>query len=140
MINPQSRAAFRRVLAGLLGMGQTRLELLGVELVQARQATVVTLLWSLVAVLALAFASLFAGVAVIALCWETHRMAAILGCVAAYSLLAAYAWVRLKRNLAEQPALFEATLEELGKDRQAILDSIGQDEPSGSTLSSRGGV
>lgn len=124
MLNSNSRSAFKRVVASLLGMGQTRLELAGVELAQVRQTTVQTLLWSLLTALALAFASLVACVMVIVLAWETQRYVAIAACIAFYLVLGAYFYMKLKDTLAAQPPLFEATIAELGRDKQAVLDSL----------------
>lgn len=120
-------AALKRVVSSLLGMGQTRLELAGVELAQARQSAVRTVLWSLLSALALAFASLFLCVLVIALCWESYRLTAIAGSAAFYVVLGVYFYMKLKDTLATQPPLFEATLAELGRDRQAVLDSLAAD-------------
>lgn len=128
-------AALKRVVSSLLGMGQTRLELAGVELAQARQSAVRTVLWSLLSALALAFASLFLCVLVIALCWESYRLTAIAGSAAFYVVLGVYFYMKLKDTLATQPPLFEATLAELGRDRQAVLDSLAADVD---TESSRG--
>lgn len=131
MLNPNARAALKRVVATLLGMGQTRLELAGVELAQARQNTVRTVLWSLLTALAVAFASLFVCFLVIALAWDTHRFVAIAGCAAFYAVLAVYFYVQLKDTLASQPPLFEATIAELGRDKNALLDSLSTDNTQG---------
>ena len=130
MLNPNARAALKRVVASLLGMTQTRLELAGVELAQARQATVRTVVWSLLTALAAAFASLFICVLIIALAWDTHRFLAIAGCAAFYVVLGVYFYVQLKDTLAAQPPLFEATLAELGRDKQAVLDSLSSADHS----------
>lgn len=127
MLNSNAMAALKRVVSSLLGMGQTRLELAGVELAQARQSAVRTVLWSLLSALALAFASLFLCVLVIALCWESYRLTAIAGSAAFYVVLGVYFYMKLKDTLATQPPLFEATLAELGRDRQAVLDSLAAD-------------
>lgn len=127
MLNPNARAALRRVIASLLGMTQTRLELAGVELAQARQSAVKTVLWSLLTALALSFASLFVCALVVALAWDSYRYVAIAACVAFYVVLAVYFYVQLKDTLAAQPPLFEATLAELGRDKQAVLDSLQDD-------------
>tara|TARA_Y100000815_G_C13295341_1_gene482485 strand:- start:1031 stop:1372 length:342 start_codon:yes stop_codon:yes gene_type:complete len=108
-------------------MTQTRLELAGVELAQVRQTTVRTVVWSLLTALAAAFASLFVCILVIALAWDTHRFLAIAGCAAFYVVLGVYFYVQLKDTLASQPPLFEATLAELGRDKQAVLDSLGSE-------------
>lgn len=127
MLNPNARAALKRVIASLLGMTQTRLELAGVELAQARQSAVKTVLWSLLTALALSFASLFVCALVIALAWDSYRYISIAGCAAFYVILAVYFYVQLKDTIAAQPPLFEATLAELGRDKQAVLDSLHDD-------------
>jgi uncharacterized membrane protein YqjE len=124
VLNPNARAALKRVAATLLGMGQTRLELAGVELAQARQNMVRTVLWSVLTALAVAFATLFVCVLVIALAWDTHRFIAIAGCAAFYVVMAVYFYVQLKDTLAAQPPLFEATIAELGRDKNALLDGL----------------
>jgi uncharacterized membrane protein YqjE len=101
--------------------------LAGVELAQVRQTTVRTVLLSLLMVLAGAFASLFVCLLVIALSWESHRVLAIAGCAAFYVVLGVYFYIQLKDTLALQSPLFEATLAELGRDKQAILDSLGSE-------------
>ena len=132
MLNPNARAALKRVVSSLLGMGQTRLELAGVELSQARQSAVRTVLWSLLTALALAFASLFLCALVIAVAWDSYRYEAIAGSAAFYAALGAYFYIRLKDTLASQPPLFEATIAELGRDKQAVLDSLTDDAERGS--------
>lgn len=127
MLNPNARAALKRVIASLLGMTQTRLELAGVELAQARQSAVKTVLWSLLTALALSFASLFVCALVVALAWDSYRYVAIAACIAFYVVLAVYFYVQLKDTLAAQPPLFEATLAELDRDKQAVLDSLHDD-------------
>lgn len=135
MLNPNATSALKRVIASLLGMGQTRLELAGVELAQARQATVRTVVWSLLTALATAFASLFVCLLVIALAWDTHRYIAIAGCAAFYVVLGVYFYVQLKDTLSSHSPLFEATIAELGRDKQAVLDSLGDDARGGSNES-----
>jgi uncharacterized membrane protein YqjE len=127
VLNPNARAALKRVIASLLGMTQTRLELAGVELAQARQSAVKTVLWSLLTALALSFASLFVCALVVALAWDSYRYVAIAACIAFYVVLAVYFYVQLKDTLAAQPPLFEATLAELDRDKQAVLDSLHDD-------------
>ncbi len=102
MLNPNARAALKRVVASLLGMTQTRLELAGVELAQVRQTTVRTVVWSLLTALAAAFASLFVCILVIALAWDTplsrNRRVRSLLCGSGV-----YFYVQLKDTLASQP-------------------------------------
>ena len=114
--------------ASLLGMGQTRLELAGVELAQARQNAVKTVVWVLLAGLAAAFASLFVCALVIALAWGTHRFIAIAGCAVFYAVLAAWFYVQFKSTTAAQPDLFEATIAEFGRDKDALLASLSGEQ------------
>jgi uncharacterized membrane protein YqjE len=119
-----------------LGMGQTRLELAGVELAQAHQTALRTAVWSLLAALALAFASLFACSLTIALYWETHRYVAIAGSVAFYLVVGLYFYMKVKDALSAQPPLFEATIAELGRDKQAVLDSLSANTRQGTAKES----
>lgn len=127
MLNPNTKSALKRVVASLLGMTQTRLELAGVELAQVRQTTVKTVVWSLLTALAAAFASVFLCALVIALAWDNYRFIAIAGCAAFYAVLGVYFYVQLKDTLQAQAPLFEATLAELGRDKQAVLDSLSDE-------------
>lgn len=126
MLNPNARAALKRVVASLLGMGQTRLELAGVELAQARQSAIRTVVWSLLSALAFSFASLFVCALIVALAWDSYRYLAIAGCSAFYLVLGVYFYTQLKDTLATQAPLFEATIAELGRDKQAVLDSLAE--------------
>lgn len=126
MLNPNSKKALKRVLAGLLGMVQTRLELAGLELAHAGKQALQTLTWTLVMVSALALASLVLCAFVVLLVWDTHRLEAVLGCAGVYAVLALWAYRKLRASIRAQGALLEATLAELDRDRQAILDSISE--------------
>jgi uncharacterized membrane protein YqjE len=127
VLNPNAKAALKRVVANLLNMSQTRLELAGIEITQVRQTTVKTVVWSLLTAMAAVFASVFVCALVIALAWESYRYIAITGCAALYAVLGIYFWTQLKDTLAAQPPLFEATLAELARDKQAVMDSLQDD-------------
>ena len=124
MLNQNSKAAVKRVLASRLGMGNPRLQLAGVELAQARQQALRTVIWSLLCALAGAFASLFLCVLVIVLAWDTYRIAAIAGSVAFYAVIGVYFYLRVQAETGSQPAMFDATMAEWDRDRQAVLDSL----------------
>lgn len=127
MLNPNAKAALKRVVANLLSMSQTRLELAGIELAQVRQATLRTAVWSLLTAMAAVLASVFVCLLVVALAWDSHRYLAIAGCAVFYVALGVYFWTRMKNTLATQPPMFEATLAELARDKQAVLDSLKED-------------
>lgn len=114
----------KRIAATVLGMAQTRLELIGIELAQARQTALVSVAWALLLAFSVAFALLFLGFAVIAWGWDSYRIQAILACAAFYLLLGLCCYLRLKNILALQGPMFEDTVAELGRDKAAVLASL----------------
>lgn len=124
MLNAQSSAALKRVSATLLGMGQSRLELAGVELAIARQQLLWTLLWGLLTVLAFSFASLFLAMALIVGSPPGDRWWVALVCVFVYLCLGIWFFRRLNTLMASNTPLLEATAAELGKDRKAVLNEL----------------
>jgi uncharacterized membrane protein YqjE len=126
VLNQGSKTALKRVLASLLGMVQTRLELAGLELAHAGKQALKTLVWALAMVLALALASLLLCCVVVLLAWDTCRLQALLGCLGLYLVLAFWAYRKLRTCVRAQRPLLEAMVAELGRDREAILDSIAE--------------
>lgn len=105
-------------------MGKTRLELAGVELAQLRQSTIQIVIWSVLAALVLVVASVFVCVALVALLWDTAPLLALLGCASLYLLAGIYAVSRVKVLVRDDRPLFEATLNELARDKDALTQSI----------------
>jgi len=110
----------RGVLPLLMSMISTRVELAAIDTEAHVKATITALLTTFVAVVLSLIAFAFIGVVVIVLFWDTHRVAAAGGVLAAYAsiagavaLMARSAWIR-------RPAAFEATLRELDLDRAAF--------------------
>ncbi|WP_288105779.1 phage holin family protein [Limnobacter sp.] len=127
-MSKESSEAFKRVSATLLAMGQTRLELAGLELTQARKSAIHSVVYSVLLALTLALASVALSALVVYLAWPTHTGFALMGCAIFYIGLAWVFWVKLKRASNAERPLFEATVAELGRDREAILKSIS-DQP-----------
>lgn len=123
-MSKESTESLKRVSATLLAMVQTRLELASLELTQARKAAVQSVVYSLLLALALALGSVAVWVFLIVLAWPDHGYAALVACAAFYLLLAAWFWLKLKGATQSERPLFEATVAELGRDRDAILKSI----------------
>jgi uncharacterized membrane protein YqjE len=109
-------------------MAQTRFELAGVELAQARQAVIRIMSLSILFAWALASALFFLSVLMIALFWDTHRLIAIAVCASFYGSLALFFYFRLKAALVAQSSFFEATVAELGRDKQALMNGLGVDQ------------
>jgi uncharacterized membrane protein YqjE len=108
------------LLAGLLALGRTRLELFSTELQEemARQAAA---LLGAMAVMALALlAAAFAALALVLLVEEGQRAGAALGVAALFALLAAAGVWMLRRLAAAKPRAFDASLAQLERDYETI--------------------
>jgi uncharacterized membrane protein YqjE len=112
--------ALRGLGATLLDMVGTRVELALVELREygERRKRIVAL--AFVAVLFLGLGLLFAGGIVVAIFWDTHRVAAFAGVTAAYLLVAIVALVRLRTLAHESTPPFQETLAALHADRELL--------------------
>jgi len=109
-------ARMRAVLASLLAIAETRIELLGndVELQGARLRRLTLLL--LAGSLMLALALVFASVLVIAIFWESHRLAAVVAVMLVYLLAGGGCLLAARRVARTGPRPFEATRAELQQD------------------------
>ena len=110
----------RGLLATVIGIGRTRLELLTVELREELQRTVELLLWAGVALLAAGCGVLFAGLAIIFAFWDTHRILAAVLVTASYFALATFAVLLVRSRLRSRPGFLQATLGELARDEDQL--------------------
>lgn len=124
MSNPESGSALMRVLATLVGMGQTRLELAGVELAQARQMSIRVVVLAVLAALLLVVGSVFASAALVYLLWGTNPVFALLLVGFAYGGAGYVCLNKVKQGIDSFPPLFEATVAELGKDKIAVQEAV----------------
>ncbi len=106
----------RGLLAGLLEILETRLELLGTDAeLQAQRLRGMAVLL-LAGLFLLALALVFGSLLIIAAYWDTHRLAAI-GAVACVHLFAGVGCLLgLRRLVRAGPRAFEATIAELRRD------------------------
>ena len=122
------RAATAQLAETLLGLGRTRLELAAVEFEEARARAAERLVLVLVAGLCFALAVLAASLLVVALFWDTHRIAALCALTIVYALLGLVAlWRIALQRKTEKPA-FAATLAELERDREWLASRFGGDK------------
>jgi uncharacterized membrane protein YqjE len=110
----------RRMLAILVRMGQTRLSLLAVEVLEEQRR-----IWLLVVLTALALlfgfmALLMASLLIVVAYWDDHRMLAIGGVLAFYVIAAGVTVIVLRYKALGKRGLFVATLDELAKDRAEL--------------------
>ncbi len=124
MTNEESgtpRSSPRRLGAAFLGLLHSHVELLGIELQEQKARTVSLLLF---AGLALVFALLlFIGLSalVLVLVWDNYRLTGIIGLCVFYTLATIFCGLRLKAAVFDDSSPFNATLEELAKDRERLL-------------------
>jgi len=110
----------KSLLATLVGMAQTRAELITTEVEEQFARLVSLLVWGLVA-LFLAFTGvILSAIALIVLFWDSNRVLAAGGLAAVFVVLAVIAVLGFIARAKARPRLFEASLEELAKDRNQL--------------------
>jgi uncharacterized membrane protein YqjE len=107
---------------GVLGSLQERVELLSIELQEEKLRVIQTLAWIAAAMFLGALALIFASATLVYLFWESGRLFALVGLTVCYTVATIAAVIRLRRFLARLPVPFEATLDELKRDRECIRD------------------
>ena len=118
------RPALARLAESAVALLRTRAELAGVEIAEERERLMLRLALLVGGVVVIAFAVLFAGLFVIAVFWDTHRLGAI-ACVALFYALAGALLVARAKSIGSQgPAPFAATLAELERDRARLARAM----------------
>ena len=113
--------SLRALLATVSELLQTRLELAGTEVEEQVARLASLLIWSIVA-LFLGFAAiLLVAIALIVMFWDTHRVLVAVGLAGVFAILAGVALTKLLAQVRDRPRLFQATLDELAKDRQRLI-------------------
>ena len=112
--------SLKQLLATLAGIAQTRIELLGSEVEEQVARLSAMLLWTIVSLFLAFTAAVLVGVAVLIAFWDTNRILAAMLLAAGYTLLALISWLRVKALVRGRPHLFQATVEELAKDRDRL--------------------
>ena len=112
----------RRMLAILVSMARTRLNLLAIELMEEKSR-----IWLLVVLTALAL--MFAGMAflmlsllVVVAFWEEHRLAAMGGVLAFHVIACGVSLLVIRQKAKLGSKLFAHTLRELAKDSEELRD------------------
>lgn len=112
------------MLATIVGIGRTRLELLTVEVREELQRTAEVLAWGFAALLAAGAGILFAALAIIFTFWETHRILAAVVVAGGFFGLAAIAGLVVRARLNAQSQFLQATLAELARDEEALRNRL----------------
>lgn len=108
------------LLSTVIGVAQTRLELLTTELQEEIDRAAGFLVWGFIALLCAGVGLVFVGITVIVAFWDTDRVLAAILVTAAFLVLAAIAVVVLVVRIRGRPRLLDATRAELAKDREEL--------------------
>ena len=109
-----------RLAGSLLEAAETRVDLFATELKEERERSLQLLAWAMAALLTGTFGLLLAGMTVVILFWETHRVAAAVGVTAVFAGAAIVCGLVVRRLLRDRPRLLDATRSELHKDVAAL--------------------
>jgi uncharacterized membrane protein YqjE len=108
------------LLATVVTIAQTRIELLTTELQEEIHRGVEILIWTLVALLAAAMGLFVTTLVIIFMFWDTHRVLASVLVASSFFALALAALVVLRAKVRDRPRLLEGTFAELAKDRAQL--------------------
>lgn len=120
-------AAAGRIVAALVAMIHTRLELAAVEVQEEAHRLAAYLAWMLLAVFLAAGAALFAALFVVVLFWDDYRLQAVGGMAVLFALACAVIVMKVRASFASRPPLLAATLAELRKDVD-FVKGVGQSD------------
>lgn len=116
-----SMASARAMAATLAALWQTRLDLLLTELEEERQRLLGTLLWGALTLALGGFALLGLAALVVVLCWDSHRVGALIGVTTILLCAALTAAWQLRRHVRRGDRFLAATLAELEADRRRLF-------------------
>ena len=108
------------LLASLLAIGRTRLELFSVELQLELQRLAALALWALVALCASVIAAVLLGLSISIVFWDSHRILAALLVTGAFLLAAVLAVLVLRARIRSKPPILAGTLAELARDLERL--------------------
>ncbi len=117
--------SLRSLLATLVAMAQTRVELFGTELEEELHRVVALAVGAMLVLVFANLALLFAGVVIIAAFWDTHRVASVASVAAGFGALAVVSYFVVRARTRRRTRLLSATLGELKHDLQALDDRRG---------------
>ena len=119
----------RRMLAILVNMARTRLNLLAVELMEEKSRIWLMLVLTGLALIFASMALLMLSLLVIVAFWDENRLLAIGGLLAFHILAAIAALLVLRYKAQVGSKLFAHTLRELQKDEAELEGELESDEP-----------
>ncbi len=115
-------ASVRRMLATVLELGSTRLELVSVEIQEQIEYAASLLLWGIAAIFFASLTVLLLALTIVIACWEQHRLLAAGLVTGAFALIALIAILVVRQRLQSRPRFLSATTRELRRDAEALDD------------------
>lgn len=112
--------SMRAMLATLVALAHTRLELLTVELEQESERLAGTLLWAIIGLFCGALAVLMIALTIVIAFWDGHRLLAAGLVTLLFALVAVVAGLVVRHRLRTRPRFLSATIGELARDAQAL--------------------
>jgi uncharacterized membrane protein YqjE len=109
-------ASLRRMLATLITLVQTRLELVSVEIEEQIEHAATVLLWSIAAIFFASLTVLLLALTIVIAFWDDHRLLAAGLVTATFALFAVIAGLVVRHRLRTRPRFLAATVGELGRD------------------------
>ncbi|HYM34650.1 MAG TPA: phage holin family protein [Steroidobacteraceae bacterium] len=108
------------MLATLIAIVQTRMELFTTELQEELRHAASLVLWALIALFTALIGVLLGGLTIVFAYWDTHRVLAAVLVTAAFVVFAIIAVLVMMIKIYSHRRLFDATLTELTKDAAAL--------------------
>ncbi|MGU7773553.1 phage holin family protein [Burkholderia sp. MR1-5-21] len=108
----------RRLVGSAIGLLQTRLELVGIELAEEKERLMGVLFLGLAAMMLATMALISLTVLVTIAFWDTYRWQSLTVITALYAVAGAVCALKARAGLRDAPIVFDATLAELEKDRE----------------------
>jgi uncharacterized membrane protein YqjE len=118
--------SLRALLATLVAMAHTRVELFGTEIEEEVRRVIELLLGGLVVLALASLALLFAGLVVVAAYWDTHRLAATVGVAIGFTVLAVASYLAVRARTRRRSRVLASTLDELERDLELLDKRISQ--------------
>lgn len=113
-------ASLGNVLATLIGIVQTRLELFSTELQEEARNAAAVLLWAFVALFAAGMTLFLGALALIFAFWDTHRVLVSVLVTAAFLVISLGAALMVRARLKGRGRPFDGTIAELAKDGEHL--------------------
>lgn len=113
-------ASLKTLTLTLVGVVQTRLELLSTDVAEERARLTAILISAMVALFCLGVGVVLLAILIVVVFWETHRIVTLGLLTGVFLAAGAGLWAVAMHKLRSKPRLFDASIGELAKDREQL--------------------